>query len=103
TALTVWAESPRYWTISWENADTYRNASQQLTDLITRDKNRASIIIWSIGNETPLSAPRLSFMGRLAEHAHSLDATRLVSAALEVHRSGNEITVDDPLGEKLDL
>jgi beta-glucuronidase len=101
--LMVWAEVPVYWTISWTNPDTYQNAERQLSDLITRDKNRASVIIWSIGNETPLSAPRLSFMSRLAEHAHSLDATRLVSAALEVHRSGNEIIVDDPLGEKLDL
>jgi beta-glucuronidase len=101
--LMVWAEVPVYWTISWENADTYHNAEQQLSDLINRDRNRASVIIWSIGNETPLSAPRLSFMSRLAEHAHSLDRTRLVSAALEVHRKGNEVIVDDPLGEKLDL
>jgi beta-glucuronidase len=101
--IMVWAEVPVYWTISWDNADTYRNADRQLSDLITRDKNRASVIIWSIGNETPLSAPRLSFMSRLAERAHILDSTRLVSAALEVHRKGNEIIVDDPLGEKLDL
>jgi beta-glucuronidase len=101
--IMVWAEVPVYWTISWDNADTYRNADQQLTDLITRDKNRAAVIIWSIGNETPLSEPRLAFMGRLAARAHALDSTRLVSAALEVHRKGNEIIVDDPLGEKLDL
>ncbi len=101
--IMVWAEVPVYWTISWDNADTYRNADRQLSDLITRDKNRASVIIWSIGNETPLSAPRLAFMSRLAARAHVLDSTRLVSAALEVHRKGNEIIVDDPLGEKLDL
>jgi beta-glucuronidase len=101
--IMVWAEVPVYWTISWDNPDTYRNADQQLTDLITRDKNRAAVIIWSIGNETPLSEPRLAFMSRLAARAHALDNTRLVSAALEVHRKGNEIIVDDPLGEKLDL
>lgn len=101
--LMVWAEVPVYWTISWENADTYANAQKQLTDLITRDKNRAAVVIWSIGNETPISEPRLSFMGRLAAQAHSLDSSRLVSAALEVHRKGNEAFVDDPLGEKLDL
>ncbi len=101
--LMVWAEVPVYWTISWENADTYANAQKQLTDLITRDKNRAAVIIWSIGNETPISEPRLSFMGRLATQAHTLDNSRLISAALEVHRKGNEAFVDDPLGEKLDL
>jgi len=101
--LLVWAEVPVYWTISWENPVAYANAKQQLTDLISRDKNRASVVVWSIGNETPLSAPRLSFMSNLAETARSLDDTRLVAAALEVHREGNTMILNDPLGEKIDL
>jgi beta-glucuronidase len=101
--LMVWAEVPVYWTISWTNPDTYANAEKQLSDLINRDRNRAAVIIWSIGNETPLSEPRLDFMSRLAAKAHQLDNTRLVSAALEVHRKGNEAIVDDPLGAHLDL
>jgi len=101
--LMVWAEVPVYWTISWENQDTYNNAEQQLTDLIERDKNRAAVIIWSIGNETPLSEPRFKFMSKLADKVRTLDQTRLVGAALEVHRKGYDVIVDDPLGEKLDL
>ncbi|WP_113661755.1 glycoside hydrolase family 2 protein [Pedobacter nanyangensis] len=101
--LLVWAEVPVYWTISWENQDTYNNAQQQLTDLIERDKNRAAVIIWSIGNETPLSEPRFKFMSKLADKVRELDNTRLVGAALEVHRKGYDVIVDDPLGEKLDL
>lgn len=101
--LMVWAEVPVYWTISWENQETYNNAEQQLTDLIERDKNRAAVIIWSIGNETPLSEPRFKFMSKLADKVRALDQTRLVGAALEVHRKGYDVIVDDPLGEKLDL
>ena len=101
--LLVWAEVPVYWTISWANPDTYLNASQQLTDLMVRDKNRSSVIVWSIGNETPVSAPRNSFMTRLAATARANDDTRLVAAALEVHRVGNEISIEDPLAEQLDL
>jgi len=101
--LLVWAEVPVYWTISWENQETYNNAEQQLTDLIERDKNRAAVIIWSIGNETPLSEPRFKFMSKLADKVRELDNTRLVSAALEVHRKGYDVIVNDPLGEKLDL
>lgn len=101
--LLVWAEVPVYWTISWEKPETYKNAEKQLTDLIERDKNRSSVIIWSIGNETPLSAPRFKFMSNLADKVRSLDNTRLVGAALEVHRKGFDVIVDDPLGEKLDL
>jgi beta-glucuronidase len=101
--LMVWAEVPVYWTIAWENAATYANAETQLSDLIRRDKNRASVIIWSVGNETPLSDPRLTFMSKLVSRVRSLDNTRLVAAALEVHRQENTMIVDDPLGEKLDL
>ncbi|MFK3737552.1 glycoside hydrolase family 2 protein [Massilia sp. TN1-12] len=101
--LMVWAEVPVYWTISWDNPDTYANASAQLTDLIVRDKNRASVVIWSVGNETPIGAPRNAFMGKLARTARALDDTRLVAAALEIHRSGADITVDDPLAQELDL
>jgi beta-glucuronidase len=101
--LMVWAEVRVYWTISWTNPDTYANASAQLTDLVTRDKNRASVVIWSVGNETPVSAPRNTFMGNLAKTARALDDTRLVAAALEIHRKGNDITVEDPLADSLDL
>ena len=101
--LMVWAEVPVYWTIAWDNPATYANASAQLTDLIVRDKNRASVVIWSVGNETPISAPRNAFMGRLAGTARALDDTRLVAAALEIHRKGNEITVEDPLADQIDL
>jgi beta-glucuronidase len=101
--LMLWAEIPVYWTISWENPDTYNNAQQQLTDLVTRDKNRASVIIWSVGNETPLSEPRNIFMSKLVAKARSLDDTRLVAAALEVHREGDAQLVNDPLGEKIDI
>ena len=101
--LLVWAEVPVYWTIAWENPATYQNAETQLTDLISMGKNRASIIIWSVGNETPLSAPRLKFMTSLVRKARSLDDTRLLAAALELHREGNVLHVDDPLGEYLDL
>jgi beta-glucuronidase len=101
--ILVWAEVPVYWTISWTNPDTYANANAQLTDLIVRDKNRASVIVWSVGNETPESGARNAFMGKLANTAHALDDTRLVAAALEIHRKGNEVTVEDPLADQLDL
>jgi beta-glucuronidase len=101
--LMVWAEVPVYWTISWDKPDTYANASAQLTDLIVRDKNRASVVVWSIGNETPISKPRNDFMGGLAKAARALDDTRLVAAALEIHRKGKTITIEDPLADSLDL
>jgi beta-glucuronidase len=99
--LMVWSEIPVYWTIHWNNPATYQNAENQLTDMITRDKNRANIIIWSIANETPQGAERLDFLSRLTAKARSLDNTRFVTAALEKEEiKPGLMTVNDPL-EKL--
>jgi beta-glucuronidase len=87
--LMVWSEIPCYWTIAWKNAQTYANAQQQVTDMILRDHNRANIIIWSIANETPHSAERDKFLGNLAQHARSMDSTRLISMAMEVTSASN--------------
>lgn len=102
--LMVWAEIPVYWTIEWDNPETLKNASQQLVEMIERDKNRSSVIIWSVGNETPLSESRLKFMSELVKVAHELDSTRLVSAALERHELDSQTQmIDDPLGLQLDV
>lgn len=85
----VWSEIPVYWTIAWKNSDTYQNAEAQLRDMIARDHNRANIIIWSIANETPHSAERDEFLGRLATYARTQDSTRLISMAMEVTSASN--------------
>ena len=102
----VWSEVPVYWTIDWTNADTYANAERQLTDEIRRDDNRASIIIWSLANETPVSEARTQFLTRLAARARELDATRLLSAAMEKHGkpgAANVNIVQDPLADLVDV
>ncbi|MGZ4815554.1 MAG: glycoside hydrolase family 2 protein [Terriglobales bacterium] len=102
--LMVWSEVPVYWTIDWENPSTLANAEQQMTESITRDRNRAAIVIWSVGNETPILPARNTFMHQMVETVRKLDNTRLVSAALQVHRvEGSTRILDDPLGADLDV
>ena len=102
--IMVWSEIPVYWTILWENPATLQNARNQVTEMIARDRNRASVIIWSMANETPLSDARLSFLRKLIEHARGLDAGRLLSAAMERHYTDDHTQmIDDPLGEYLDV
>ena len=102
--IMVWSEIPVYWTILWENPATFENARNQLSEMIARDKNRAAVVIWSVANETPLSNARLSFLRKLIDHARSLDATRLLSAAMERHYiDATTQMIDDPLGEYLDV
>ncbi len=104
--LMLWEEIPVYWTIQWENPDTLANAKAQLTDLIVRDRNRASVIVWSVANETPVGEARTRFLKTLVDTARSLDATRLVAAAMEVRSDPadpNHRIVDDPFGAYTDL
>lgn len=103
--ILVWSEIPVYWTIDFTSKRVLQNAEAQLTDMITRDHNRASVIIWSVGNETPVNEARTNFMHTLIDSAHTLDDTRMVSAALEVNYNGDKKIheVNDPLGKYVDL
>jgi len=102
--LLVWSEIPVYWTIAWSNPDTLASARRQLAEEIARDANRASVILWSIGNETPVSDERNHFMRTLAADARAADPTRLITAALEHHYVDERtVIVDDPLGTALDV
>ena len=102
--LLVWSEIPVYWTIAWENPETLENAKRQLTDMIARDQNRANVIIWSIANETPHGEEREIFLSQLAEHARTLDNSRLISMAMEVTSADNYVNrLDDNMNKYVDV
>ncbi|MDR1230924.1 MAG: hypothetical protein LBK61_05935 [Spirochaetaceae bacterium] len=97
----LWEEIPVYWAIAFGNKNTYRDAENQLAELVLRDRNRASVIIWSVGNENPDTEERLGFMANLAKKARELDETRLVSAACLVNHE--KLKIEDRLTEFLDV
>ena len=103
--ILVWSEIPLYWTISWDNKDTFNNAKRQLTDMILRDINRANIIIWSIANETPCSKSRDLFLSNLVSYARSLDNSRLITMALELTLTEDNYTniVKDNMATNVDI
>lgn len=97
----LWEEIPVYWAINFTNEETYQDAENQLSELVLRDRNRASVIIWSVGNENPDTDSRLRFMSSLAKQARSLDSTRLISAACLVNTA--KLKLEDRLTEYLDV
>ena len=102
--IMVWSEIPVYWTILWDNPGTLANATNQLTENITRDRNRASVILWSVANETPVGEARNNFLRKLIDQARQLDPTRLLTAANERHYSDPTTQViDDPISQYLDV
>jgi beta-glucuronidase len=72
-----------------ENMDErMRMCLQQIEELVARDKNHPSVVMWSVANEPSLGfhrqgsaveIPGKAFLDRLIQRARALDATRLVS------------------------
>ena len=111
--LLVWAEIPVYWRIEFDNPDTLNSAKATLAEMIARDKNRASVIIWSVGNETGERPEGARFRTTLAHFVREADPTRLISAALlarlefETGEDGirrlARMVVDDTFSEAADI
>jgi beta-glucuronidase len=106
--LMVWSEIPDYWALQFDNAAVLAKSKQQLTEMIRRDRDKASIILWSVANETPNTDARTKYLTTMVDLAHQLDPTRLVTAALLVRTErnpdgGTTKIVDDPLGKALDV
>ena len=101
--ILLWSEIPVYWAVEFEDRAVLGKAEQQLAEMIRRDRNKASVILWSVANETPITPARTQFLEKLVEDAHRQDPSRLVTAALLVRSQGMTKIVDDPLGEALDV
>ncbi|MFA9440818.1 glycoside hydrolase family 2 protein [Uliginosibacterium sp. sgz301328] len=97
----LWEEIPVYWAIDFASPATFRDAENQLRELIRRDRNRASVIVWGIGNENEDSDARYAFMSRLAAVARQADGSRLVSAACLINRE--KFMIEDRLAAHLDI
>lgn len=108
--LLVWAEIPVYWEVAYESPKTLALARGMMTELVVRDRNRASVAFWSVANETPVHEARTRFLRSVIADVRRLDPTRLVTAALNKNidvggaREGeSRLVVDDPLGADLDV
>jgi beta-glucuronidase len=97
----LWEEVPVYWAIQFDNPATLADARNQLLELIHRDINRASVILWGVGNENADTDARYHFMRALAQAARASDPTRLIGAACLINRE--HFRIEDRLAEHLDV
>src|SRR3546814_4198296 len=67
---------------AFDNPQTLATARHMLAEEILRDRNRASIAIWSVGNETPVSDARNAFLTRSEEHTSELQSLMRISYAV---------------------
>ncbi len=102
--MLAWSEIPLWQRISFDKPEVYRKAVTMLHEMIRRDQNKASVLFWSVSNETPRGEQRTKFLTDLANEARQADATRLITSALIGPRvSGDRIVQDDPLMTALDV
>jgi beta-glucuronidase len=101
--ILVWSEIPVYWAVEFDDPAVLAKAENQLSGMIRRDRDKASVILWSVANETPVTPSRVDFLKTLVAKAHELDPARLVTAALLVRTEGMTKIIDDPLGQELDV
>lgn len=99
--MLLWEEIPVYWALCFDREETFLDAQNQLRELILRDRNRASVIMWGIGNENPDTDERLAFMKKLAQECKTLDPTRLTVAACLVNI--DEMKIMDRLCQEIDV
>ena len=105
--LVLWEEIPIWQNIDFGNPKTDSLARNMMSEMIERDKNRASIIMWSVANETwPSEARDKSLLG-LIELTREMDNSRLVTAAFNnpyYDREANCFVLkNDPIAEAVDV
>jgi len=101
--ILLWEEIPLWQGIQFSNPIILRKATTLLDEMISRDKNRSAIILWSLSNETSPSESRDQTLTAMAAHARTLDPTRLITSAFNhVNYKKNQITIDDSVSKYLD-
>jgi beta-glucuronidase len=102
--IMVWSEIPLWQHISYDKPEVYAKATYMLNEMIRRDRNKASVILWSVSNETPNNATRTTFLTNLANEARRLDPTRpITSAIIGPAAHGDQMVNDDPFTKALDV
>ena len=102
--IMVWSEIPNWQRISFDKPEVYAKDVTMLKEMIRRDRNKASVILWSVSNETENNPTRTKFLTDLVNEARKLDPTRLITSALNSqHILGSTATLDDPFTNALDV
>ena len=82
TEVPAWGEETFQGMGTEPNADIMENGLEQLHEMIARDRNHPSVVVWGLCNEiNGHNPPAYKFAKRLLEEAKKLDPTRLCSYA----------------------
>jgi len=102
--IMVWDEIPVYQQIEFSAPGVADKMDRMMREMITRDKNRCSVVIWSLSNETDSSPERDKALIDLTDKCRKLDSTRLITSVInDENYNNNVMSVWDTLYCHFDL
>ena len=103
--LMVWDELPVYQHIQFSDSLVPTKMETMLKEMIRRDRNRASVMVWSLSNETHSGMPNRDVaLQELTLQCKALDSTRLITHVMNSQSyQNNAFKVLDPLYKYSDL
>lgn len=103
--LMVWSELPVYQHIQFSDSPVPKKMETMLKEMIRRDKNRCSVVVWSLSNETyPGTLNRKSALIDLTQKCRAIDSIRLITHVINTQSyNSNAFNVSDSLYKYSDL
>jgi beta-glucuronidase len=102
--IMVWDEIPVYQQIEFSAPGVSDKMDLMMREMISRDKNRCGVIIWSLSNETNPSTARDIALINLTDKCRKLDSTRLVTSVInDESYDNNFVNVWDTLYRHFDI
>lgn len=106
--ILLWAEVPAYWMPTMHKPTENRRALHTLDAMVRSFRNRASVVIWCIGNEclhneVETGQSNLGYFLEAADMLHESDPSRLVTYTSGSGSTGMECIYPQCLVDKLDV
>jgi beta-glucuronidase len=102
--IMVWDEIPVYQQIEFSSPGVTDKMDLMMREMVSRDKNRCGIIIWSLSNETSPSPARDIALINITDKCRHLDSTRLITSVINDQSYNNNIlNVWDTLYRHFDI
>jgi len=102
--IMVWDEIPVYQQIEFSAPGVTDKMDLMMREMVSRDKNRCGVIVWSLSNETNSSPARDKALINITDNCRQLDSTRIITSVInDEHYSNNILNVWDTLYRHLDL
>jgi beta-glucuronidase len=103
--IMVWDEIPVYQHIEFASSGFRKKMENMMNEMMRRDRNRCSVVVWSLSNETYTTTPeRSEVLVEMTEKCRAQDSSRLITSVLSNQKyENNTFEVWDPICRLLDI